>query len=226
MKVIVQSPTPNLNKSKAFYTQLNFTPLEDGMSFTDGKSIIEINESPFARPGIKLLADSWTQHVEQLSSHTKVAKTEGGYLLGDGSGTWIYLIETTTFPAIPEDCPTSLLGNNAGVCIETIDITFSLSVWNILGFKITQGGIEQGWIALSDDEGNGLSLMVPNCCPHLFLNPSITYFNGTNNPAIIENIRTTGVSITEEITQFNKEGIVDNIILSDPGNIGFFIFND
>ena len=29
-----------------------------------------------------------------------------------------------------------------------------------------------------------------------------------------------------KITQFNKEGIVDNVIIRDPGGYGFFIFND
>src|SRR5690606_7170891 len=108
----------------------------------------------------------------------------------------------------------------------TIDIGFAQKIWNLLGFNTVQGSAEQGWISLSDDDGNSLSLMVPNCCPHLFLHPSISYFNGAGNPAIIEKIRTTGISITEEITHFNKEGKVDNIILSDSGNIGFFIFND
>jgi hypothetical protein len=68
--------------------------------------------------------------------------------------------------------------------------------------------------------------MAPNACPHLFFNPSLTYFNGKNNLQIIENIRKSGVDITEEITVFNKEGIVDNVILRDNGGLGFFIFSD
>ncbi len=226
MKVIIQTPTPDLQESIKFYTQLQFTQLGEKPLFTDGKSIIEINENRFARPGIKLLSSSWKNVAEQLQSFTHVKKLDEGYLLGDGSGTWIYLIETSEFPEIPADCPTSLLGTNFGISIETIDIGFAQKIWNLLGFSTTQGSSEQGWISLSDDDGNSLSLMVPNCCPHLFLNPSISYFNGAGNPAIIEKIRATGISITEEITHFNKEGKVDNIILSDSGNIGFFIFND
>ncbi len=226
MKVILQTPTPNIQNSISFYKQLQFTQLGEKPIFTDGKMLIEVNEDRFARPGVKLLSPSWVNVAHELEAVTKVTKIDGGYLLGDGSGTWIYLIETTDSPEIPVACSASLLGNNFGLSIETIDIGFAQKIWNLLGFNTTQGSAEQGWISLSDDSGNSISLMVPNCCPHLFLNPSISYFNGTQNPSIIEKIRATGIPIAEEITHFNKEGIVDNIILSDPGNIGFFIFND
>jgi len=71
-----------------------------------------------------------------------------------------------------------------------------------------------------------VSFMQPNSCPHLFFNPSMTYFNGKNNLPIIAKIREAGIPITEEITHFNQEGIVDNIIIRDPGGYGFFIFSD
>jgi len=71
-----------------------------------------------------------------------------------------------------------------------------------------------------------VSFMQPNSCPHLFFNPSMTYFNGKNNLPIIAKIREAGILITEEITHFNQEGIVDNIIIRDPGGYGFFIFSD
>jgi len=54
----------------------------------------------------------------------------------------------------------------------------------------------------------------------------LTYFNGKQNLEVIEKIRNNAIPITEEITHFNKEGIVDNIIIRDPGGYGFFIFSD
>ena len=54
----------------------------------------------------------------------------------------------------------------------------------------------------------------------------MTYFNGQKNLAIIEEIRELNIPIAEEITYFNSEGTVDNIIIRDPGGYGFFIFND
>lgn len=226
MNVVIQTPTPDILKSKTFYTMMGFTQITDSNAFTDGKSIIEINPERFARPGIKLIAESWSNEVEVLNSITKVIKTDTGYLLGDCTGTWIYLIESTESLTIPENCSPSLFGNNQGLTIESIDIEKAANIWNAIGFKTVAGKIEQGWISLVNIGGVVINIMTPNCCPHLFLNPSISYFNGTNNPGMIEKIRTTGIEIKEEITHFSKENTVDNILMADPGNIGFFIFND
>lgn len=226
MKLIIQTPTPDLAKSKAFYSKLGFTQIIDSNSYTDGKSIIEINSDRFARPGIKLITESWESVVKSLSSLTKVITIDNGYLLSDGSGTWIYLIESNESLTLPENCPASIFGNNQGITIENIDIENAANIWSAIGFKIVAGKIEQGWISMVNDYGNVINIMSPNCCPHLFLNPSLSFFNGINNPEIINKIRATGIEITEEITHFNKDNIVDNIIMSDPGNVGFFIFND
>lgn len=226
MNVIIQTPTPNIKESTAFYTNCGFTNISNSNCFTDGKSIIEINENRFARPGIKLIAASWKNEIAELNKITKVTQTENGFLLGDTSGTWIYLNESSQEIAMPENCPTSVFGNNQGLSIETTDIDKSAEIWNILGFSTVFGSAEKGFISMANKEDVALNLMTPNCCPHLFLNPSISFFNGTNNPAIIEKIRKLNIPIKEEITHFNQEGIVDNIIMADPGNIGFFIFND
>ena len=173
-----------------------------------------------------MIANSWTNEIEVLSLLTKVIKKDTGYLLGDSTGTWIYLIESTEIVIIPENCSPSLFGNNQGLTIESIDIEKAADIWNAIGFKTVAGKIEQGWISLVNNDRVVINIMTPNCCPHLFLNPSISYFNGTDNPAIIEKIRATGIEIKEEITHFSKGNTVDNIIMADPGNIGFFIFND
>lgn len=226
MSLIIQTPTPNLTESISFYKSLGFTQLEDSNCFTDGKSIIEINTDRFSRPGIKLYGKSWKEKVAELKKITKVVKTKHSYLLGDTSGTWIYLIESEIPVSIPDNCESSLFGNNQGVSIETVDIETTAKVWNNIGFTTKYGSPEQGWISMVNESGISINLMTPNCCPHLFLNPSISFFNGANNPEIIQQIRKTGIPIKEEITHFNEKGEVDNIIMSDPGNIGFFIFND
>ena len=83
MNVVIQTPTPDILKSKTFYTKMGFTQITNSNAFTDGKSIIEINPERFARPGIKLIAESWSNEVEVLNSITKVIKTDTGYLLGE-----------------------------------------------------------------------------------------------------------------------------------------------
>ena len=122
--------------------------------------------------------------------------------------------------------PKSELGNFAGVSLETTAIKNSIQFWNILGFEQNMGSIESGWVSLVNKDGMSISLMAPLICPHLFFNPSLTYFNGTNNLNVIKEINARSIPITEEITHFNKEGIVDNIIIRDPGGLGFFLFSD
>ena len=88
------------------------------------------------------------------------------------------------------------------------------------------GNIEQGWVVFQNEEKATVSFMMPNSCPHLFFNPSLNYFNGKNNLAVIEKIKKAEISFTEEITHFNSNGMVDNVIVRDEGGLGFFVFSD
>lgn len=229
MNSIIQSPTNNLKDSLDFYSSLGFQILssENPTLVSDGKVLIEINPDRQARAGLKLYKPSWKETVEKLKAITKVIDREGEYVLSDPSGTWIYLMEgQNKLDAELSGIEPSVLGNYAGMSLEMIDIERSKQIWETLGFSVTMGAPEQGWVALANEDGLVVSLMKAFSCPHLFFNPSLTYFNGKNNLAIIEKIRSLNIPITEEITHFNKEGIVDNIIIRDPGGYGFFIFND
>ncbi len=229
MNTILQTPTNDLNQSLIFYKQLNFKVLskENPTLVSDGKAVIEINPDRFARAGVKFYKSDWSSTVEKLKKITNVLSIEHGYLLGDNNGVWIYLMESnSTVNFDLGEVENSTLGNFAGLSLETTDIQKSIEVWEILGFSKTMGSVEQGWVAYENQDKMGVSFMQPNSCPHLFFNPSMTYFNGKNNLEIIAKIREVGIPITEEITHFNKEGIVDNIIIRDPGGYGFFIFSD
>ena len=194
---------------------------------TDGKAVVEINPSRFARPGVKLYATSWQEQIKAMPKWTEVIEISDGYLLADPSGVWIYLIVSEKSPAaIPADCPPSILCSYAGVSIESISIAHSVTMWEILGFDVAMGDIEEGWVSLSNKAGDTVSIMKPLVCPHLFRNPSLTYFNGKNNLDVISQIRSSGVAIMEEVTHFNSDGVVDNVVLADPGGIGMFVFSD
>jgi hypothetical protein len=229
MYSFIHTPTNNLDQSLDFYIKLGFTklPNTDLTLVSDGKAVIEINPDRFARAGVKLFSKSWQQEVADIEKLTNVIKIKNGYLLSDPSGTRIYLIETKTVPDLElANIGTSVLGNYAGLSLESTSIDLSFKLWQTLGFTNQQGAIDQGWVSLSNADGLGVSLMKPEICPHLFFNPSLTYFNGNKNPEIIAKIRALNIPITEEITHFSKEGIVDNIIIRDPGGYGFFLFND
>ncbi|MDB4186627.1 hypothetical protein N9743_03095 [Flavobacteriaceae bacterium] len=54
----------------------------------------------------------------------------------------------------------------------------------------------------------------------------MTFFNGQKNKGIIDHIKQVELPIEEEVIFSAEEKIAQNIILKDPGGLGFFIFND
>ena len=229
MRSIVQTPTNNLAQSKSFYEKLNFDYhlINNRHYVMDGKLVIEINPDRFARAGVKIYKESWSAEVAALEAFTTVAKIEDGFLLSDSSGVWIYLMEQEFDLGLElDDEGKTLLGNYSGISLEGISIAETYKVWSLIGFKISMGGPNLAWMVTENEDGLAISFMGANSCPHLFFNPSLTYFNGKDNLDVIAKIRAEEIQITEEITHFNKEGIVDNIIVRDPGGLGFFIFSD
>lgn len=225
---IIHTPTNSLNNSVNFYTALGYQRMSvEPCLFRDGDAIIEVNPDRYARAGLKLVKESWEDGIQKLDGIVNLISTREGLMFSDPSGVWIYLSAEGLPFALPESqVSQSILGNFAGICIETGDMDRSVKVYEALGYSITSGTVEQGYVVLESEGTFPVSLMQPLSCPHLFFNPSMTYFNGGNNPAIIENIRRTGIPIAEEITHFNKEGLVDNVVLRDPGGYGIFVFND
>ena len=226
---IVQTCTGNLEASKDYYQRLGFILLseEKPTLFTDGKFLLEINPENTARTGLKLYRKDWANIIESLTKITTIVPFEGGHLVSDPNGVKVYLMDGEMDGAYKLEGESSAIpGNFAGLSIEAVDVAKTIDFWQVLGYKKTMGGIEQGWIAFENGSAVGISIMKPMMCPHLFFNPGLTFFNGGKNLPIIEKIRTAGIPIAEEITVFNEEGIVDNVILCDAGGLGFFVFND
>ena len=225
---IIHTPTPSKEKSISFYKNLHFKVISENPSsalVSDGKAFIELNENKFSRTGIRCYKQSWQAEAQQLSTLTSVHKIESGYALSDLNGVWIYLDEAH-HDGLEKQTPYGMLGNYCGISIESFDINKSAQIWAIVGFEYISGSVDHGFMSLQDPSGQSIHLMKPFSCPHMFINPSLTYFNGKANAEIIAKVRATPTQIVEEITHFNKQGEVDNIIIKDPGNLGFFIFND
>lgn len=224
--IIIQSPTPNLTLSKSFYSQLGFALADSPNGFMAiAKNLtIEITTNSYSRTGLKILKEDWTGFVED-NAELNSTKNKDGYLITSPSGCCVYLVnsENSIKNELQND---SVLGNFAGLSLETNNIQHSVQFWEHFGFKQVAGNIEQGWMTLKNEDGFKVSLMKYGACPHLFFNPSLTFFNGKENLAIIARIRELGIPLTQEITTFNENGVVDNIIIRDPGGLGYFIFND
>jgi len=225
MQASIQTPTNQLSNSQEFYQKLGYTLLsKEKHIYSDGKVLIVVNQDRLARVGINFYQSNWTVFKKNLPASITITDSQDTLIVSDPNGVLVYLNQGTL--PTPSDTPPAIPGIFAGISIETIDINKTIAFWKLFGYEVAQGSIDQDWITLSNETGLDISCMKLGTCPHLFFNPSLTYFNGGNNLPVIQRIRATGIPIIEEITHFNKEGIVDNIIIRDPGGLGFFIFND
>ncbi len=225
MKFTIQTPINDFKKSSDFYKNLGFKSLTQTL-FTDGNAIIELSRDPFVRPSLKCYLNNDLNIINTLKKYTTVLEQENYFLMVMPSGTWIYF-DKKNINLPKKETSFSVLGNYAGISIETISITKEKEIFECFGFKQNMGDLSQGWISLINNNGFTISLMSPNACPHLFINPSLTYFNGKeDNPKIIQKIRNLNIKIEQEITHFSKDNTIDNIILRDCGGLDFFIFND
>ncbi len=224
--MIINTTTPDLEASKSFYEALGFNIYElEGLCYAvDTQVVIYISTHNTDRIGTSLYHHDWSSYIEKLSQLTNTITTPYGYLLGDSSGAYIRLLSDK--PDVPDHTNQACLGSYAGLSIETADYHRCIDIWSCLGFDDKTGDISQGWVTMTSKNDGPISIMKPMACPHIFGNPGLTYFYGQKNESIITDIRRSGVAIAEEVTVFNNEGKVDNVILQDPGGLTFFIFND
>lgn len=228
-QTVVHTPTKNLDESIDFYGRLEFEMVseKDPTVFTDGKALVEINPDRHARAGIKVYAEDWSEEVSAMKNAGEVLVIKDGFLFCDPNGVRVYLINGAPgyeYETKPESF--GLTGNYAGLSIEAHDIEKTAKFWDAIGFENSGGDLAQGWATYSNGSTMDISLMKPLMCPHLFINPGMTYFNGGKNLTNIGKMREAGIEFAEEITHFNTDGVVDNVIIRDPGGYGFFIFND
>ncbi len=229
IRTTVLVASPDLQASLAFYKTLDFYHLQkDGRHFfLDGGVVLEVSEDKMVRSGLRLYQKSWDLEVEELKKITNVVENGSTYVFNDFCGVRIELVkEDLAIDFSSKLDHRSFLGKSAGLSLEGISISHMYQIWEILGFKKTMGDINGGWMTAVDEGNFAVSLMSLGSCPHMFYNPSLSYFNGADNMKVIGKVRKARIEITEEITVFNKVGIVDNIIIRDPGGLGFFIFND
>jgi hypothetical protein len=59
---------------------------------SDGKAVIEINPERTARAGVKLFANDWQRELASLRREFSVHAIDNGFVVGDPSGVWVYLM--------------------------------------------------------------------------------------------------------------------------------------
>lgn len=224
---ILTTPCLDLSISENYYAMLDFRLFtRDERHFALAKDFaIELNTSPFARPGLKMIRSKAT--LENLLCHLTKIKIGEDFLVVSPEGCCVYLSETP-LPFSNADLreKNTVLGNFNGVSIESVDLDASLEFWQKIGFNQVGGSVENGWVMMKNEDDFDLNLMRFGMCPHLFLNPGLNFFNGTDNPAIIREIKNRKLPIQQEITHFNPGFPAENIIVQDIGGLIFFIFND
>ncbi|MBD0400654.1 hypothetical protein [Flammeovirga sp. EKP202] len=228
MKTLIQTTFTSLEQTKLFYEKLNFQihDYEDLLIANDGVIQISLTNKQFMRKGIVIYSDTLVEQIETVQNEFDVLENGDGYILSSPCGVWVYIYRGRGKEFLLNSTPTSILGNYAGLSLESLNLDHSMQFWTELGFELQMGSVERGWLTMISRDGFILSIMQALNCPHQFFNPSLTYFNGKKNEEVIEKIRSQNITITEEITHFNKDGIVDNVILRDPMGLGFFVFND
>jgi predicted lactoylglutathione lyase len=229
MKAIINTPTPDLQQSKDFYHSLRYHLVESGDHHyaISGDLIIRINPDRYSRPGLVFYQEDWGKIIDSFKEDYYLINKDHSQFVAAPSGTIVELCQIDHYPDLPGfEEVNELPGKFSGISIEAFDFKKSVSFWSSLGYNINAGNVEGGWVSMGNESQIGISIMKFHMCPHLFYNPSFTYFNSGNNIEVIKSIKDAQIPITEEITFFNKEGIVDNIIIRDPGGFGFFIFND
>ncbi len=226
MILCLTTPAPDPEVSATSLSRLGFEPVAPGASLmTDGAAVIDMDTSPRARAGVRVWRGALAGEVEATLELHGAAAFEGGQLVTAPSGVPVWVMDGVG-PAHELGRLGSLLGTFAGISIETPNLSRSVAFWSgLLDAQVAAGGIDQGWLTLRRDGMEDLSFMGPLACPHSFANPSLTYFNGDRNADVIRAVRAREIPVFEEVGG-TESTPAENIILREPGGLGFFVFND
>lgn len=229
-KVIINSAAQNINRVSAFYDKIGFkNALNNQIYVTDNQSVIKLNSSNSTRVCIELYTDNSPKIRELLMP--SIFEKDSSYVTSDPNGVLIDVFDIADYPNLtfPDNSDTSLLGNYAGIGIETLKMKESVDFYVMLGYN-SPGELNgsESYLTLQNDELPPLTLFKMGMCPHSFYNPSLTFFNGKEqNPILIKKMKELGITFTEEVTVFSKDSTqLENVIVEDGGGLHFFVFND
>jgi hypothetical protein len=117
-----------------------------------------------------------------------------------------------------EKKPSSLCGTFYEASLETNDVDRSIVWWQNVGFKVTAH--KDTWCTL-DDGKIMIGLYKKGNCPHLFRNPSLTYFEPDMGERIAE-LKKEGIQFLQEEKEIGMKG---HAIAESPDGQYFFLFS-
>lgn len=224
MPLCATTCAPDPAASAEFLSRAGFEPLagHDGL-MSDGAALLQVDGARSARTGVRVWKEALPESVDGWLAQRGAVRFDGGSLLVAPSGTRVEVMDGVG-PESPPSGRGRVLGNYAGLSIEAVDLGRSLDFWSsLLGAEVASGSPDQGWVSLRREGLGEISLMAPFICPHSFANPSLTYFNGAENPSILEDLGRRGVPFFERV---GEDEPAVNAVLREPGGVGFFVFND
>jgi hypothetical protein len=226
MILCLTTPAPDLEVSATFLSRLGFEPVSPKSNLmTDGAAVVDVDTSPRARAGVRLWRGALGREADAILERHGAVAFEGGQLMAAPSGVPVWVMDGPG-PELELGRIGALLGTFAGISMETPSLSRSAAFWSgLLDARVAAGGADQGWLTLRRDGMEDLSIMGPLACPHSFANPSLTYFNGERNTDVIRAVRALGIPVFEEVGG-TESTPAENVILREPGGLGFFVFND
>lgn len=224
MILCVTTPAPRPAESLSALARLGFEPVDGSAGLlSDGAAALAMDGAPAGRLGLRVWRSALAEGAEPWIERQGPVAFEGGRLLQAPSGARVEVLDGDP-PALELSDRGRVLGGFAGVSLESPSLARSLEFWGaLLGASLSAGGAEQGWVTARVEGGPDLSFMAPFACPHSFVNPSLTYFNGGRNAEVIADLERRGAPVFEVV---GGDDPAENVILREPGGVGFFVFND
>ncbi len=226
---LISPASSSIDESAEFYKKLRFQELatDSKLSLLAEQNMrIELNTNQFLRLGLKLYSEDWEPTLKALEDVVPILELDDDFAFREPNGLWIYLGTNPQENAFETSANESILGNFMGISLEVIDFESTYKIFKVIGYEVVMGKMDSGFVVLGHEHLPGISFMKPLTCPHKFINPSLTFFNGKKNKDLIKKVIETGIEPFEIPDAFGQPKEIENIILRDQGGWGIFMFND
>ncbi len=236
MHAHIHVPVKNLSQSLDFYTKLGYQKVKanDEEAFiTDGCIILHLNNRTGVGHGLTFYVEDLEAQIKTLKKANLPARLnlheDASYkeiLVEEPNAVGIRFLakgEEPVFSDLNLEGALSHCGAHYGIGIMATEFVAAIDFWEALGYKLSSGNREsKSYVEMTNDT-IPIGIYREGSCPHLFITPSLTYFEKDMADRIAL-LKSKSVVFVEEITQFNEKGIVDHAIWAAPDGLHAFLF--